>query len=218
MNTNFSFVNLQEPVSLCCICERQLTDHHLCLKCDRRIHTSCGDVMSEENGHICNLCRRIANIGSERDNAHEGLQKQAEKILSVSHKILPPLDVGTNVVVKIPDVDRGRLAPRNFLTVVIAVPSSDLYQVASKDGVLNRLYARKEITPADFNFLKAENINIGAKLSLRTAMQKDSGLFIVIAKDIASTINAVANLKVLNVTRSVIKAAHVKTSNCYKFI
>ncbi|KAJ8870658.1 hypothetical protein PR048_029681 [Dryococelus australis] len=40
-----------------------------------------------------------------------GLQEQAEKMLKASGKMFPPAVTGDNILVCIPDVDRGRLAP-----------------------------------------------------------------------------------------------------------
>ena len=43
---------------------------------------------------------------------------------SLSNSRLPAVDVGTNVVVRVPELDRGHLAPRNVQAVVIDVSSS----------------------------------------------------------------------------------------------
>ena len=59
---------------------------------------------------------------------------------SLSNSRLPAVDTGTNVVVRVPDLDRGRLALRNVLAVV-DVNSSGLYLLGTKEGLLERLYA-----------------------------------------------------------------------------
>ena len=73
-------------------------------------------------------------------------------MVSLSNSRLPAVDIGANVVVRVPDLDRGRLAPRNVLAVVIDVNSSGIYLLGTKEGLLERLYARNEFTTADKSF------------------------------------------------------------------
>ena len=55
-------------------------------------------------------------------------------------------------MIRMPDLDRGRLASRNVLAVVVGVSSFGFYLVGMKEGLLERLYARNEFTTADNNF------------------------------------------------------------------
>jgi len=66
-------------------------------------------------------------------------------MVSLSNSKLPAVDIGTNVVVRVPDLDRGHIAPRNVLAVVVDA-SSGLYLLGTKEGQLQRLYARNEFT------------------------------------------------------------------------
>jgi hypothetical protein len=52
------------------------------------------------------------------------------------------------VVVRVPDLDRGSLAPKNVLAV-IDVNSSGLYLLGTKEGPLEWLYARCKLTSAE---------------------------------------------------------------------
>ena len=81
--------------------------------------------------------------------------------------------IGTNVVVRVPDLDRGCLAPRNVLAVVVDVSSSGLYLLGKKEGLLERLYVRNEFTTAD-NFIEAHYVP-SSSLSLRSASMITSG-------------------------------------------
>jgi hypothetical protein len=65
-------------------------------------------------------------------------------MVSLSKSRLPAVDIGTNVVVRMPDVDRARLTPRNVLAVVVDVNCSGLYLLGTKEGLLERLYVRNE--------------------------------------------------------------------------
>ena len=52
-------------------------------------------------------------------------------------------------MVRVPDLDRGFLVPRNVLAVVTDVNSSGFYLLGTKEGLLERLYARNEFATAD---------------------------------------------------------------------
>jgi len=77
-------------------------------------------------------------------------------------------------VVRVPDLDQGRLAPRNILAVNGGVDSSGLYLLGMKEGLLEWLHARNEFTTADNNFIKAHNVP-SSSLTLRSASVITSG-------------------------------------------
>ena len=93
-------------------------------------------------------------------------------MVSLSNSRLPAVDIGTDVV-RVPDLDRGRLAPRNVLAVVVDVSSSGLYLLGTKEGLLERLYTRSEFTTAD-NFIEAHDVP-SSSLSLWLASMITSG-------------------------------------------
>lgn len=49
-------------------------------------------------------------------------------MLSFSQSKFPEVEVGTNVVVRVLDVDRGRAAPRNVLAVVASNTSKKTFR------------------------------------------------------------------------------------------
>ena len=106
----------------------------------------------------CNFCVKKNQISIEREGTKSGQEQQAQKIVSLSNLRLPAIDIGTNVVVRVPDLDRGRLAPRNVLAIVADVNSSGLCLLDTKEGLLERLYARSESTIADNNFIEARDV------------------------------------------------------------
>jgi len=77
-------------------------------------------------------------------------------------------------VVRVRDLDRRRLAPKNVLVVVVNVTSSGFYLLGTKEGLLERLYARNEFTAADNNFIEAHGMP-SSSLSLRVASMITSG-------------------------------------------
>ena len=94
-------------------------------------------------------------------------------MVSVSNSRLPAVDIGTHVVIRVPDRDRGRLAPKNILAVVVDVSCSGLYLLGTKKGLLERLYARNEFTTAD-NLIEANDVPSNS-LFLRPASMITSG-------------------------------------------
>ena len=122
------------------------------------------------------LCKEESNnrINIQREVAKSSQKQQAHKMISFSNSVLQAVDIGTNVVVRVPDVDRGRLAPRNVLAVVVDVNSSGLYQLGTKEGLLERLYACNEFTPADNKFIDVHDVP-SSSLSLRSASVTTSG-------------------------------------------
>lgn len=62
-------------------------------------------------------CLRNEKINIVRNEAKVGLDKQADK------KIV----VGRTGIVRVPDVDRDRLAQRNVLDIVLSIIDSGLY-------------------------------------------------------------------------------------------
>jgi len=83
--------------------------------CDQFVHAICGSYGedSEDFGLKVtrNLCVRNNRIKIKRECAKSGQEQQAQKMVSLSNSRLPAVDIGTKVVVRVPVLDRGRLAP-----------------------------------------------------------------------------------------------------------
>ena len=60
------------------------------------------------------LCNRDSVINDERVGAKRYLEKQAGKMIESSNKRFKGLNVGESVMVRVPDVDRGRVDFRNI--------------------------------------------------------------------------------------------------------
>ena len=76
---------------------------------------------------------------------------------------------------RVPELDRGRLAPRNVLAVVVDINTSGLYLLGIKEGLLERLYARSEFIAAANNFIEARDVP-SSSLSVRSASLITSGI------------------------------------------
>ena len=162
----------------CVICKKESSGAHKCSVCDQFVHVICGSYSEDSEGFgltvTCNLCVRKNQINIEREGAKFGQEQQAQKMVYLSNSRLPAVDIGTNVVVRVPDLDRGCLAPRNVLAVVVDIKSCGLYLLGTKEGLLERLYAHNEFTTADNNFIKAHDVP-SSSLSLWTASMIKSG-------------------------------------------
>ncbi|GBM70391.1 hypothetical protein AVEN_226387-1 [Araneus ventricosus] len=88
------------------------------------------------------LASKSTNIFLIRKEAKENLIKQAKRMKNISAATHPEVDIGGNVVIPIPNVDRGKANLRNLISVVLEKNKDGLYKVGTKDGVLNKLYSR----------------------------------------------------------------------------
>ncbi|KAK2580369.1 hypothetical protein KPH14_001001 [Odynerus spinipes] len=104
----------------CVVCKNETLEAHKCSGCQQYVYIICGE--SDENNEnfgqnvTCKLCIRKKNINVERE-----------------------------FVVRVPDVDRGRTAPRNILAVVAGINASGLYELGTKEGHLDRLYGSERV-------------------------------------------------------------------------
>jgi hypothetical protein len=118
--------------------------------------------------HCLNLCSNEKNITSERRNASESMKRQATRMRNLSD-----VDIGTNVLIPIPNVDRGKGDPRNVLAVVINKDELG-YKLGTKSVTLRELYTRNQFELTDSKFLDIGSINNENELSLRQAVRSVS--------------------------------------------
>jgi len=160
------------------ICEKESSGVHKCSVCDQFVHAVCGSYSEDSEGFrltvACNLCLRKNRINTERESAKSGQEQQAQKMVSLFNSRLPAVDIGTNAVVKVPDLDRGCLAHRNVLALVVGVISSGLYLLGTKEDLLEWLYAHNEFTTAHINFIEAHDVP-SSSLCLGSASMITSG-------------------------------------------
>jgi hypothetical protein len=63
---------------------------------------------------VCHLCSNEEVISEERRNASESMRRQANRMRNLSERILTEVEVGKNILIPIPIVDRGKGDPRNL--------------------------------------------------------------------------------------------------------
>ena len=141
--------------------------------CDQFVHAICGRYSKDSEGFglkvTRNLCVRKNQIKIEREGAKSDQEQQAQKMISLSNSRLPAVDIGTNVVVRVPDLDQGHLAPRNVLAVLGDDTSPGLYLLGTKEGH-EQMHACNEFTTADNNFSEAHDVPSSSPSLLSASM------------------------------------------------
>lgn len=114
------------------------------------------------------------SINSQRIAASESQKQQAERMVKRSRIELKAGEIGDNVALPIPLVDRGRGDPRNILGVIVSRSINDQYKVATKSGVLKGSYSRNQFDICPERLLRKGDINSDTEISLREAVIKES--------------------------------------------
>jgi hypothetical protein len=115
---------------ICSVCFEHVGHHEIkCFVCDGVVHVSCSKEF--DTSMYCLLCYNKKVIEMNRIGAHKQQKREAEKMMTSSNKKFKPSDIGDNVLVRIPEVDRSRITPRNILAVVVDHDKeNNLYELA----------------------------------------------------------------------------------------
>ena len=111
-------------------------------------------------------------IQHARKRALAGQQIQAEKLMRTKKRKLSEISVGNNVIIPIPQYDRGPTDPRNILGVIEEV-SEYGYRVGTSVGTLSGYLCRNQIEAVNDTSLSISMIP-SLQLSLREAVCKIS--------------------------------------------
>ena len=114
------------------------------------------------------------SIGKNRKRAREAMLRQAEKMVKRSRVIHAPGELGDNVTVPIPLVDRGRGDPRNLMGVIVDRDDNGMYRIAVASGILAGKYSRNQFDLCAQRLLTMDNVSQDTEVSLRTAVQLES--------------------------------------------
>lgn len=91
-------------------------------------------------------------------------------MVTFTEKRFPPLQIGDEVTLAIPLVDRGPLDFQNISGVVINF-ANDVYQIGTLHGVLKGWFPRTDLAKSSTNAIKVNDVPREVFLSLR----EDSG-------------------------------------------
>ncbi|XP_045456891.1 uncharacterized protein LOC123666917 [Melitaea cinxia] len=112
------------------------------------------NLTEDRNDNVVEVSNREKVSSSENDihkartTAAKNLVKHAKKMKATSDKSHPPANIGDNVTIPIPDVDKGKGDLRNIIGVILQKNDESILQVA--------------------------DVNQGSEISLRTAATKHS--------------------------------------------
>jgi hypothetical protein len=141
--------------SICHICFEPTSGAHTCMGCKKPVHAICGDNVGEEGYGTQILCRRCVvnkKRANDRNMADEGQSQQAEKMCQKSSLTLPKLEIGDNVRLQIPKVDRGPADPKNLIAIVLEEVRDGLYRIGTKMGQLKSNYGRMALDKCEIFF------------------------------------------------------------------
>ncbi|CAF1045966.1 unnamed protein product [Didymodactylos carnosus] len=98
---------------------------------------------------MSSLNNRIQRTNEIHQDAREGQKRQADQFLqnTVKTQKLANLNVGDNVLVSVPDLDRGPTDARNILAVIMEI-KHDKYKLGTENGVLLGYYSSHQVSEA----------------------------------------------------------------------
>jgi hypothetical protein len=115
---------------------------------------------------LCQICEKAINAQNSRSKSLESLKIQGEKMLTRSNTLLPLIEIGKNVTVSIPSVDKGRIDLRNIMAVVLEQIGNN-YKLGTTNGIISSLFPRSELTVCEHSFFGIEKVPMDKTLSLR---------------------------------------------------
>ncbi|XP_068206695.1 uncharacterized protein [Palaemon carinicauda] len=118
------------------------------------------------------IASRQQEISKNCKRARETQLCQAERMVKRSRIDLRTGEIGDNVAVPVPYVDRGRGDPRNLTGNIMDRNENNLYTVGIKAGILKTKFTRTEFNLCPQRLLSVDEINQGQQVSLREALKK----------------------------------------------
>lgn len=88
------------------------------------------------------LSRKLECQTNARKQAIAGLLKQGRKMMKRSDKLHPTVEVGDNVIVQIPSLDKAKSDLPNVIGVTMDVSDNGLHRIGTKSGILDQMYTR----------------------------------------------------------------------------
>ena len=98
---------------------------------------------------------------------------------------------GDNVLVPIPDVDRGRTDPRNLIAVVLDVVDEKFYKLGTTEGTLKQLFTRSQFSKCKEKLLKLIKLN-QTYVDFGRLFQKSPVLVVKATKSATAKLNVLA--------------------------
>lgn len=113
------------------------------------------------------------NIVRARKRALSGQQTQAELFTKVTKTKLSLLEVGDNVIIPIPSVDRGPADERNIKGIIVAINDNGGYKVGTNVGKVKGFMSRNQVECTESTTLSLQDVP-DTEMSLREIVSKVS--------------------------------------------
>ena len=96
-------------------------------------------------------------------------------MISRSNQILRPIDIGDNVTIPIPSVDKGRGDRRNILYLVTHFSShTEQYKLGTRHGLLNSTFSMSQFMSSIFHGFSEGEVDSNTEISVREAARLQS--------------------------------------------
>ncbi|XP_051165171.1 KRAB-A domain-containing protein 2-like [Leptopilina boulardi] len=158
----------------CGICETpmEVKDTVSCMECDAEFHFQCVNQVAADK-FICLLCARGKHLLDAQEDCNKRQKIAAEKMVTFSQELFPPLSIGDCVTITIPSVDRG---PLDFGKIfgIITDFKNGVYQVGTENGVINVWFPRTEIEKSGAAVMHLQDVQRDISISLREAASYQS--------------------------------------------
>jgi hypothetical protein len=96
-------------------------------------------------------------------------------MISRSNQILRPIDIGDNVTIPIPSVDKGGGDRRNILYLVTHFSShTEQYKLGTRHGLLNSTFSMSQFMSSIFHGFSEGEVDSNTEISVREAARLQS--------------------------------------------
>ena len=93
-----------------------------------------------------------------------------QRIVSRCNQILRSNDIGDNVAIPIPSVDKGHGDPINIIYLVTYfISDTEQYKLGTRHGLLNSTFPRNQFMPSTFHVLSESDVHSNTEISIREA-------------------------------------------------
>jgi hypothetical protein len=108
-------------------------------------------------------------------------------MISSSNQILRPIDIGGNVTISIPSVDRGRGDPRNIVCLVTHFSAdTEQYKLGTRHGLPNQTFLRNQFMLSTCHGFSDAEVDSNTEISVRDAsrLQSTGDLYSICISDL----------------------------------
>ena len=150
----------------CAVCQQSCSRAHHCPGCDLPVHAICGQPVAGLEGFgspvwcvSCFLKEREGSHNQGRTSAKRRQEKQIQRMERQTLKKAKQLDIGDNILVHVPEVDkRSPFDPPNISGVITEQNEEGYLKIGTSAGTLDRSYLPSEVEFSFSHFLSLEDV------------------------------------------------------------